>query len=97
MDLKIGCVPVRVIREPVEDLVGEYESGPKPVIRLHPDLEGPGLASTLLHEVLHAIADMYGIDDVVKEREVRVLEMGLCQFLKDNPQTARDILNGLLQ
>jgi hypothetical protein len=103
LNLKIGVIHVPVLTEPIagdeadEVVLGEYTAGPNPCIRLHPALKGPELSATLMHEVLHAIADLYGLDDVLKEREVRILEMAICTFVKDNPQAISQILNDLVE
>jgi len=100
--LKIGAIKVPVLTEPLtgdeadEAVLGEYSAGPNPCIRLHSALQGSELAATLLHEVLHAIADLYGLDDVLKEREVRILEMAISAFVQDNPTAIKQILADLV-
>jgi len=101
--IKIGAIHVPVLTEPIagdeadEVVLGEYSAGPNPCIRLHPALKGAELSATLLHEVLHAIADLYGLDDVLGEREVRILEMAISMFVQDNPKAVQQILQDLLE
>ena len=40
--------------------------------------------SSLLHESIHAIAELYGIK--LKESQVRVLEMSIFSLMKNNPK-----------
>jgi len=63
-------------------------------ILLNQSLKGAARALTLLHEVLHAISDMYGLD--LEESQVRVLEQALGSFVKDNPKEAMRIVNEIL-
>lgn len=45
------------------------------------------IAETLLHEVMHAIAEVYleGMPDGIHEHVIAVLSQGLFQVLQDNP------------
>lgn len=58
-----------------EDTFGTYESFPTPVITIRMGLPPAQQRLTVLHEVLHAIDDIYGLD--LGERRVRVLEQAL--------------------
>lgn len=58
-----------------EDVFGTYESFPTPVITIRMGLPPAQRRLTVLHEVLHAIDDIYGLD--LGERRVRVLEQAL--------------------
>jgi hypothetical protein len=59
------------------------------VIRIKADMPEDIKQSTLLHEVIHMIADMNGIK--VSESTVGVLENGLFEVLRSNPEFAREI------
>ena len=60
--------------------------------------EGPPqlVAETLIHEVLHAIAEIYleGYADGVSEHVVAMLGQGLFQVLRDNPGFAAFVTGG---
>ena len=45
--------------------------------------------SSLLHEVIHAIEDELDID--LKEKQVRALEIGLIQVLRENPRFVKEL------
>lgn len=81
--LRIGAVDIPVKMADLEDALGEYQSDPFPSISVQHDLQEPGRTLTLIHEILHAISDQYGLD--LPENTVRRLETGLGQTLRDNP------------
>ena len=68
------------------DLYGQCDKG-KHVIALHPDQSDPRLRATLVHELLHALCDLTGLDDdKTEERIVTVLAPALLAVLRDNPR-----------
>ena len=68
------------------DLYGQCDKG-KHVIALHPDQSAPRLRATLVHELLHALCDLTGLDDdKAEERLVTVLAPALLAVLRDNPR-----------
>lgn len=46
--------------------------------------------STLLHEIIHAIEDE--LDFELKEKQVRLLEIGLVQVLRENPRFVKELM-----
>lgn len=62
-----------------EAVFGTYEAFPTPLIRIRRGLPPVQRRLTVLHEVLHAIDDIYGLD--LGERRIRVLEQGLGTLL----------------
>jgi len=84
-------VPVRVV--PGLEPFGECDSDAGE-IRVRAGLRPPVAASTLLHEVLHAVADAHGIR--LGEVQVRAIEAGLVGALRADPAGARRWLDGLL-
>ena len=75
------------------DGFGEYD-GDRRAIRIRADLSSTVAASTLLHEVLHAVADAHGIR--LGEQAVRAIEAGLVGALRADPAGARGWIEGLL-
>ena len=47
-------------------------------------------AATLLHEIIHAIEDE--LDFELKEKQVRLLEIGLVQVLRENPKFVKELI-----
>ena len=72
---------------------GEYDAEAR-VIRIRAGLDPPLAASTLLHEVIHAIDDAYGAR--LSEQATRAIEAGLVSALRHDPAGARRWLDGLL-
>lgn len=93
--IRVGCLDILVHFADLEDCFGIYESSPKPKITLDRSTEHPCRAMTMVHEFLHAVSDIYDIN--LTEHEVRLLETGLCQFMRDNPQACLEILQGIQQ
>ena len=68
------------------DLYGLCDKG-KHVVALHPDQSAVRLRSTLMHELLHALCDLTGVDDdKAEERIVTVLAPALLALLRENPR-----------
>ncbi len=62
-------------------------------IKISSDIPSDAQAATLLHEVLHQISDMNGLD--IEEVQVCVLANALFGFLRDNHWAADWICRGL--
>ena len=68
------------------DLYGLCDKG-KHVISLHPEQSATRLRSTLIHELLHALCDLTGVDDdKAEERIVTVLAPAMLAMMQDNPR-----------
>lgn len=84
-------LPVRLV--PGLDAFGEHDADGRE-IRVRAGLDPAVAASTVLHEVLHAVADAHGIR--LGEVQVRAIEAGLVGALRADPAGARAWLDGLL-
>jgi len=62
-------------------------------IRVQAGLPPVSKASTLLHEILHAVADTLG--GGLTEGQVRCVEQGLSMAIQDNPKLFRGIIRDL--
>jgi len=68
------------------DLYGLCDKG-RHTISLHPDQSPIRLRSTLVHELLHALCDLTGVDDdKAEERIVTVLAPALLELFRTNPR-----------
>lgn len=80
--LTVGFLSVGVfLNEDMGDY-GEYTALPHPKVVVN-SIESPGFQLTLLHELLHAIDDVYDIG--LSEQGVRILEQSLGALVRDNP------------
>ena len=61
----------------------------KGVIRLFTEQEPQIVINTLLHEIIHAVLQEYGLERYDKEHLVCTLSNGLCQVLRDNPEVLK--------
>ena len=77
-----------------ERTMGEYHHSPSPVIKINHKSSGIVKDMTIFHEVLEAITELYGLN--FSERDIRTLEMSLCQFVKDNPYEVRQWVERVL-
>ena len=92
-EVEIGAEPVKVIEadgEYMEGLVvGDNEMGfygysvsfPEYTSYVNSDLQDRAKASTILHELLHNVSEIYGLG--LNEAKVRVLEQSLVQILRN--------------
>lgn len=88
MKLKLGALVVPVVHHPeLEDQGAWDEDGCKEVWVSKLPAEDPTFSQTVLHEVLHAISDLYGLK--LTEQKVLVLENALAQLITDNPSFIR--------
>ena len=60
---------------------GRFNAWPSPVITVSTGIPVEAQRLTLLHEVLHAISELYGLD--LREQQVRALEQGLGQVMSE--------------
>ena len=80
--VRIGTQYVRLQFEPMNDgEFGSFDAFPTPVVRVNVALPTEVQRLTLLHELLHAISDMYGLD--LRESQVRAIEQGLGQVMSE--------------
>ncbi len=80
--VRIGTQDVRVevVALPDGDF-GDFNVFPTPVVRVNANLPFEVQRITLLHELLHAISDLYGLD--LRESQVRAIEQGLGQVMSE--------------
>ena len=93
--MRVGAQEIKIGHMPSEDTTGDmgrwdWNTGE---ILLKANLPVETYSLTLLHEVLHVISDLYGLD--LKESVVRVLEQGLGAWIQDNPAIVQDMINGI--
>lgn len=93
--MRVGAQEVKIGHIPTEDTSGDmgrwdWNTGE---LLLNKNLSSETYSLTLLHEVLHVISDIYGLD--LKESTVRVLEQGLGAWIQDNPAIVQDMINGI--
>jgi Zn-dependent peptidase ImmA (M78 family) len=89
----IGCHNIPILWAETKDY-GEYSTDlPGPKITINRSLGPKAAAMTLVHELIHAIADQYGFSET--EEQTKVLETAVCRFLMENPGVLQEILGGL--
>ena len=82
---------------PVVDDCGQYRSVEGPTVFTGPPALQPGTteyATTIFHELLHAVSDLYGLG--LKERQVRVLEQTIAAQFAQNPEWAKLYFDSIL-
>jgi Zn-dependent peptidase ImmA (M78 family) len=80
--VRIGTQDVKIKFVPMEDgEFGDFDAFPEPVIRVNLGVPIEAQRMTLLHELLHAISDLYGLD--LRESQVRTIEQGLGQVMTE--------------
>jgi len=85
----IGPAAIPVTYLPLEELYGSSTEHPK-AIEVSTEVDVPTQAQTLLHEVLHHVSWMYGLE--WGERKVRLLEVILVDLVQENPGLFRELL-----
>ena len=89
----IGCHNIPILWAETKDY-GEYSTDlPGPKITINRSLGPKASAMTLVHELIHAIADQYGFNET--EEQTKLLETAVCRFLMENPGVLQEILEGL--
>ncbi len=82
--LYIGDLEIPVEHKKIKEYGCWTDEGGRPRIIMSTMIKDKGVYySSLLHEAIHGIAELYGIK--LKEGQVRILEMGLFSLLKKNP------------
>jgi hypothetical protein len=90
----IGCHTVPIVWVESKDY-GEYSTElPGPVIMINRQLNNKQAAMTLVHELIHAIGDQYGLGET--EEQTKCLETAVCRFMIENPAVLKEILSNLL-
>lgn len=80
--VRIGTQDVRVqFEQMVDGEFGSFNAFPIPVVRINAALPTEVQRLTLLHELLHAISDLYGLE--LRESQVRAIEQGLGQVMSE--------------
>lgn len=78
--IRIGTQRVDVVFCPMEDGdFGEFIFFPTPTIRINNSVPIEIQRLSLLHEMLHAVSEVYGLN--LSEAQVRCLEQGLGQTM----------------
>jgi hypothetical protein len=81
--IQIGHLKVRLETKDLgPELLGEYDDE-NAVIYIKPYLTAQIKRSTVVHECLHAISNMYGLE--LSENQVRVLESAVISLVDNNP------------
>ena len=75
-------VPVKRV-ELDEEVFGQFSFFPYPEIHINQGLKKEVEASTILHEVLEMISELYGLS--LYESQIRVLEVSLMGVFSQNP------------
>lgn len=91
--VQVGGLDVPVVVVAGLDAFGEWDPDAR-VIRLRAGMDPALAASTLLHEVLHAIDDAHGTR--LSEVATRAIECGLVAALRQDPAGARAWMDALL-
>ena len=92
--LKVGGLVYRVVRNDVAMEAADFygsTAGLTSTIMVRHDIDARVLVLTLLHETLHAIANVYMEGFKPTEQAVGAIAQGLFQVLVDNPKFTRTI------
>lgn len=81
-------IPVVFTKMPKDEL-GMFHFSPELKIEISDQLSGSLLSSTLLHEVLEMISEVYGLR--LSESCIRTLETSLCQIMAQNPALVEQV------
>jgi len=68
-----------------EDSLGEWHAN-KAEVHYDPNVTGPVLRETVLHEMLHAICEHTGLDPDEHETIIRSISPLILHLLKENPK-----------
>ena len=90
--VRVGSLDIVVERERLyDDASGCWSMAPNPVIKIDDRLEGRDEYSAIFHEAIHAISDLFKMG--FSEKTVRILEMVIGSFLRDNPEVVKGLLS----
>jgi len=81
--VRVGAIDIKIDHRATMEDLGEYVSGPEYLIRLSDQCPEPVKTMVLVHEIIHALSDQYGLE--FSEKTVRVLETAVTQIIRDNP------------
>jgi hypothetical protein len=87
--VQFGAVRLPVYITADNEQHGWYDSWPEQAIYIAEHDEG-SMARTVLHESIHAAADLYGID--LSESKVRILEQAVAQIIVQNPKLVQELI-----
>lgn len=83
--LYVGGVRIDVKRARMPSgTFGEFQYYPRPSIVVDELLEPSSAWMTLLHELLHAVSEMYGLE--LDEGQIRTIEVALSDAFRANPK-----------
>lgn len=96
--INLGGLEIYIHKQPMngspdEFLFGTWSQGPIPTITINSSCTEALQARTLLHEVLEAVNDLYGI--ALQEEQIKALETGLADAISRNPATTVALVRGL--
>lgn len=85
--IRIGHLDISLVTKDLgEDLLGMYDDQTATIF-IKPDLTPQIRRSTIIHECLHAISCVYGLD--LTENQVLILESAILTLFKQNPELFR--------
>jgi hypothetical protein len=87
--VQLGAVRLPVYITEDNEQHGWYDSWPEQAIHIAEHDEG-SMARTVLHEAIHAAADLYGIE--LSEPKVRILEQAFAQIIVQNPKLVQALI-----
>lgn len=87
--VQLGAVRLPVYLTADNEQHGWYDSWPEQAIHIAEHDEG-SMARTVLHEAIHAAADLYGIE--LSESKVRILEQAVAQIIVQNPKLVQALI-----
>ncbi len=95
--IRMGALNIPVIHDESMEDCGQYKSVEGPTVYTGPPALEPGTAeyaTTVFHEMLHAISDLYGLN--LSESKVRVLEQTIAGMFRQNPEWAKLYIESIL-
>lgn len=85
--IRIGHLNISLVTKDLgEDLLGMYDDQTATIF-IKPDLTPQIRQSTIIHECVHAISCMYGLE--LSENQVLILESAILTLFKQNPELFR--------
>lgn len=80
--------------EIIPDRMG-HSDGNQQIIVIRQDLRGMICLDTMIHEIVHAISHITGVD--ISEQQTHTIGMGMAAVLRNNPELLPWIANRLLE